>query len=830
MKKIVVLLLAVILSMACFGGCESTDRSNNITEDPTDTEQQGQDSEPNNSGSDADPDESKPDESKPDDSDTDEPDTGDSEPDDPQQSVFLTELLPAESVDGYCKYTYNQCCLSGRLLCNGFPVSEGISMHPGETTDASVTYDISKFDYNAFAVTVGKNDQQKDCSVIFSILVDGEEAYNSGKMKEAEMDFVVIDIAEADTLTLIVNNGGDAPSFDASTWAYPALSDSDDLAPVSVTLENVDYIIEEGTDPFGEDITAVVRYNTGAFERVNGDEISIAGFDCYQTGKQEIEVTYESCTFSSVVQVLPKENFIKICDAKQEEFVSAFPKGSAGIDAEDATVLAVAGINYKNGIGLYPVSEDEPAYVSFALNADYEYKFHAVLGKTRTGIDNEVIFKIIGSGDELWRSDIMFPGECVVVDLSIKNVSELTIVADCGDDGTVYDSVGIADAFLYSESEKITDDSAAEYISLTDLISTETVNGYCRYTINQACLEGDKFLLNGFPVETGISMHAGQTDEASITYDISQYDYDTFAVTIGKNDQKPNNYAEFYIYVDGVKKYESGLMKEDDMRFVTVDISNATSLKIAVGNGGDGISFDEVTWAYPVLINKEDLQPVSLLPENIDSMVKKGTEIFTEEVTAIVKYNTGAFERVTSNDLVVSGYNPDNTGLQTVRISYVDCVSTFDVRVFEEKDLIKLCEYSFEEFESYYPQYPAGIECDDGESFFAISGIRFASGIGLHPVSDTVPGSLTIDLGENDHGYSLHAVFGKTRAVNKGLVVFRIIGDGVEIWSSSELTAGEMVSVDLSVDGIRELQIVVEGTSDGILNDCSGIADAFLYR
>lgn len=804
MKKIIVLLLAFILCIGCFGGCQTAKPGDGIPGGSVDTGQ-------------TDPDSS-------------EPDADDPDPGIPERSVSLTDLAPSEWEDGYCKYKYNQCCLSGRLLCNGFPVAEGISMHPGETEDASITFDISEYDYSAFAVTVGKNDQEKDCSVVFSIFADDTEVYKSENIKEADMDFVVVDIQGAETLKLVVNNGGDSHSFDAATWAYPTLINAEDLTPVSVTPENIDYIIEEGTNPFNEDITAVVRYNTGAFKRINYGEISITGFDSDATGRQTLAVTYESCTSSYEVYVLPSMNFIKVCNAKYKEFVSFFPQRVPGTDADDATVFAIAGINYKNGIGIHPVSDNEPASISVGLNENAEYKFHAVFGKTRKGINNEVFFKIQGDGEELWRSNILFPGETAVVDITIKNASELTILADCGDDGTVYDCVGIADAFLYSESEEINDKTETEYISLVDLVPTETVNGYCPPSINQACLKGDNFLLNGFPVETGICMHAGTAGEASMTYDISQYNYDTFAVTIGKNDQKSNNLTEFFIYVDGIRKYESGLMKEDDMRFVTVDIAGAKQLKIAVGDGGDGISFDEVTWAYPALINKKDLQPVSVIPENIDYMVKQGTEIFTEDVTAIVKYCTGAFERVEKDAVSIMGYNADSTGRQTVSISYKGCSSDFEVNVFDEKDLIKLSDCEFEEFTSYFPQYEAGIECDDGKSFFAISGIRFKNGIGFHPVSDTVPGGITINLGSADHGYYLHAAFGKTRAVNKGLVIFRIIGDGKEIWSSSEITAGEMIVTDVSLVGIQELNIIVEGASDGIANDCSGIADAFLYR
>ena len=146
MKKIIIILLTFILCMGCFVGCQTTDSCNNPSEDPINTER-------------PDPDISDPEGPGKDDHNADE-----SAPDPYEKFVPLTELIPIEQEDGYCRYRYDECCISGRLLCNGFPVSDGISMHPGETEDASLTFDVSGFDYSTFAVTVGKNDQQKDCS------------------------------------------------------------------------------------------------------------------------------------------------------------------------------------------------------------------------------------------------------------------------------------------------------------------------------------------------------------------------------------------------------------------------------------------------------------------------------------------------------------------------------------------------------------------------------------------------------------------------------------------------------------------------------------------
>lgn len=132
-----------------------------------------------------------------------------------------------------------------------------------------------------------------------------------------------------------------------------------------------------------------------------------------------------------------------------------------------------------------------------------------------------------------------------------------------------------------------------------------------------------------------------------------------------------------------------------------------------------------------------------------------------------------------------------------------------------------------DEFVSYFPKRAVGVDCDD-ETNLAISGIRYKNGIGLHPVSDEIPGKISFALVEGSV-YKLHVVLGKTRKVVKGALVFKILVDETEIYNSGEILAGDKVTVDLDVTCYKKLTFVVEGGSDGIAFDCAGIADAFLY-
>lgn len=363
--------------------------------------------------------------------------------------LYLTDVTPFSIENGYCPYTYNKSCLLGtRLLCNGFPVEKGISVHPGANAEAALTYDISKYDYDTFTASVGKSDQKGNCFVQFLVYVDDVLKYDSGKIKSDACDFVSVDIKGAKKLRLVVNNGGDGHSFDECCWAYPMLIKDADLKPVSIVAENIDFIVEQNGRVFGADFTAVVKYNTGAFERVSGSKIVHAEPDTSKVGKQTISLAYGNCTSEFDITVLPSGGFIKLCDAPTAGFFSHFKRYANGLDCDDGTRFALAGRNYANGIGLHPTA-DRTAYISFDIDAENDYKLHAVLGKTRCSIANECVFYVYGDGKMLWRSDYMYSGETVTVDIDVSGVENLKIEVDCGDDGIAYDCAGIADAFLY---------------------------------------------------------------------------------------------------------------------------------------------------------------------------------------------------------------------------------------------------------------------------------------------------------------------------------------------------------------------------------------------
>ena len=95
--------------------------------------------------------------------------------------------------------------------------------------------------------------------------------------------------------------------------------------------------------------------------------------------------------------------------------------------------------------------------------------------------------------------------------------------------------------------------------------------------------------------ERGIGAHSTST----IIYDLSDKDYAYFTSYVGVDRQMFGTVGSvsFEVYVDGEKKFDSGLMKSrDPQKYVEVDINGAKELKLVVTDGGNGNGSDHATW------------------------------------------------------------------------------------------------------------------------------------------------------------------------------------------------------------------------------------------
>ena len=348
---------------------------------------------------------------------------------------------------GYVTPQFNRSCLNSEFTLNGFKIEDGISMHPSDN-DGFITFDISSYEYDTFVSTIGKTDQQKDCNVRFKVIVDDLIKYESPLIKNAEMEYIEVDIKDAKKLSLCVSNGGDSFSFDESVFAYPTLINKVNLDVVDLTLENLPYVQKVDQDLSLDNVSAIVKYNTGAFKRITKDEFTITNYDKTLLGKQNINITYNDKEFT--YELFNSENDIYL-NTIQDKWVeqNSYFTPTIGEDCDDQTQFAIGGYIFDNGICIHPKGNEDPGFIKIDLSEINYGKFHTVLGKTRKGIAYDLTFSIYGD-EEVLFTKILRPGQFETIDLDISTYQTLKLEVKIGNDNTItYGSSGFADTVIY---------------------------------------------------------------------------------------------------------------------------------------------------------------------------------------------------------------------------------------------------------------------------------------------------------------------------------------------------------------------------------------------
>ena len=98
----------------------------------------------------------------------------------------------------------------------------------------------------------------------------------------------------------------------------------------------------------------------------------------------------------------------------------------------------------------------------------------------------------------------------------------------------------------------------------------------------------------------GLGSHAS----ARIVYDITDQGFNRFQTWLGADSENQVSSMTFTIQVDGVKRWESGLVTaQDPARFVDIDVTGGKTLELLVDNAGDGNVCDHADFGEARLIH-----------------------------------------------------------------------------------------------------------------------------------------------------------------------------------------------------------------------------------
>ena len=140
--------------------------------------------------------------------------------------------------------------------------------------------------------------------------------------------------------------------------------------------------------------------------------------------------------------------------------------------------------------------------------------------------------------------------------------------------------------------------ASVTYVS--DLTATSATTGYGTIQKDKS-ISGNPLTLKGVVYSKGIGTHAA----SSISYNIAGK-FTTFVATAGidqEEDGKGNGYVDFQVIGDGKILFDSGVLTNDQIAQISVNVSGVQNLTLVATNGiANSIDYDHADWAGAELL------------------------------------------------------------------------------------------------------------------------------------------------------------------------------------------------------------------------------------
>lgn len=236
-----------------------------------------------------------------------------------------------------------------------------------------------------------------------------------------------------------------------------------------------------------------------------------------------------------------------------------------------------------------------------------------------------------------------------------------------------------------------------DYSYLTDYEWKSTQNSYAAPKKDISSSNNTLRLTNEDGNEVSFERGVGAHSNSTIIYDLSDKDYGYFTSYVGVDRQMYGTVGSvtFEVYVDGEKKFDSGLMtSREAMQYLEVDINGAKELKLVVTDGGNGIGSDHGTWGDAKLHFAKDVQGNY---EELESLVNEAKDydqdIYSEESfkvlqEALKKAEEMLADKISTQDEISSMVDELNLAISNLE-ERVDLNEVITIKDKSLKDSIK---------------------------------------------------------------------------------------------------------------------------------------------
>lgn len=427
---------------------------------------------------------------------------------------YMSDLTPKQSSNGWGTVRKDKSISGGviGLTRDGDFVdyNKGLGLH----SNAEYVYDLEGKDYDYFESYVGVDKAMSSrpaSSVIFKVLVDGEEKFNSGVMRSTTpQKYVKVDVKNAKELKLIVNDAGDGDSSDHASFGDAKLATLSSK-PI-IKGENLAYSMDEKVDLM-EGITA-----TDIEDGNITSKIQIKSSD-FVEGKSGIFTVVYSVTDSDgltsecsrTIAVTDKETQLSDLNWKSATIGSGSVRKDRAVSGNQIRLL-----NEDNSVETFAKGIGTHSYSEIVYNSEGYDIFDTWVGIDRHVADKKVSsvkFKVYVDGELKAETDVMridTPKKRLVVD--VRNSKEIKLVVDVADNGNTWDHADWADAKFRNLAEYDTTElnKALEEAKKLDLNNyTEESSEALKNAISkgeEALLSKDKETINSVLEELNKSM------------------------------------------------------------------------------------------------------------------------------------------------------------------------------------------------------------------------------------------------------------------------------------------------------------------------------------
>ncbi|MVO98259.1 NPCBM/NEW2 domain-containing protein [Paenibacillus lutrae] len=225
--------------------------------------------------------------------------------------------------------------------------------------------------------------------------------------------------------------------------------------------------------------------------------------------------------------------------------------------------------------------------------------------------------------------------------------------------------------------------SMDDYKHLTDFDWKSTQNSYTAPKKDISVSSNPLRLTDAGNREAVYTRGIGAHSTSTIVYDLSDQNFDYFTSYAGVDRQMYGSIASisFEVYVDGEKKFDSGVMNSrDPQKWIEVDINGASELKLIVTDGGNGNGSDHAAWGDAKLhyANADKLYTADLQQAIADAKAIN-PEGYTSESLAALNAGIASAEAVLTKqsavqseiDAVTAALKAAKDGLTRIDLSQV---------------------------------------------------------------------------------------------------------------------------------------------------------------